>query len=121
VAEQTPPDPAGAPEPPALEPKPREPKPREPRGPEPRTDGVEADVAEQVDAVLRGRVRRAPRYGAFIASGVVIGLVVGLLAPFLGRGGWTGGVALFLSASGVVLGAVTGAAAAALVDLRSTR
>lgn len=105
MPEQTPPDPTDAPEP--LE---------------ARTEAqVQAQVGEEVDAVLRGRLRRAPRYGRFIAAGVVIGLVVGLLAPFLGQGGWTGGIALFLGASGVLLGAVTGAAAAALLDLRSTR
>lgn len=84
-------------------------------------DPAERELADEVDAVLRGRVRRAPRYGAFVAVGVVVGLVVGLLVPFAGRGGWDAGVALFLAASGVVVGAVTGAAMAAIVDLRTTR
>lgn len=84
-------------------------------------DPAERELADEVDAVLRGRLRRAPRYGAFITVGVLAGLVVGLLVPFAGRGGWSAGVALFLSAAGVVIGAVTGAAVAALVDLRSTR
>lgn len=80
---------------------------------------------EELAAAREGRLRRAPRYRAFVQAGVLVGVVLGVLAAFVlpavdteaGRGT----VAVFTGLTGAVLGAVVGAVLAALADRRSVR
>ena len=102
-------------------------------------DAAPADaVVPSEDQLLRtaipAAVRHAPRYGAFLTTGAIAGLVVGLLlAVLLGDGSVTstGGVLPFLGGSngprllsalsGAVLGLGIGAGLALWADRRSLR
>jgi uncharacterized membrane protein YdjX (TVP38/TMEM64 family) len=91
-----------------------------------REDELETDVAN--DTVT---VRRAPRYGRFIALGVVVGVVVALIltfafngrpsSPELGLQFDKGQVFGFLMLLCGVIGAALGAVAALLIDRATAR
>jgi hypothetical protein len=88
--------------------------------PEPPTD-------EQPSGPRIGRVRRAPRYGSFVATGVIVGVVLGVAAVVIvaavrptsdqfSENSVIGYVAAILG----LIGAVIGAALAVLFDRRDT-
>ena len=96
--------------------------------------GADPTEAELLRTAVPATVRRAPRYGAFITAGMIVGLVVGLtLAVVLDRGSVTdaGGVLPFLGGSngprllsaltGGALGVLVGAGLALWADRRSLR
>lgn len=94
------------------------------------------DEAELVRVAVPATVRRAPRYGAFMVAGALVGMVVGLVVavataagsgvtgsdggvlPFLGG---QNGVRWLLAVAGGVVGAFVGGGLAVLADRRSTR
>lgn len=94
------------------------------------------DEAELARIAAPATVRRAPRYGAFLVAGALVGMVVGLVVAFAtaagsGVTGADGGVLPFLGGQngvrwllalgGGVLGAFVGGGLAVLADRRSTR
>jgi len=104
-----------------------------------RPDGTAAatpDEAELARVAVPATVRRAPRYGAFMVAGALVGMVVGLVVallsgddgrvtsgdggvlPFLGG---QNGVRWVLAVAIGVVGAFVGGALAVLADRRSTR
>ncbi|UZN02587.1 histidine kinase [Cellulomonas sp. S1-8] len=115
-------------------------QPDDPR-PDPRPDDVPVpgDVpseAELARVAIPATVRRAPRYGAFIVAGALVGVLAGLVLALLtadgsGVGDSGGGVLPFLDGqAGVrwilaltlgVVGAFVGGGLAVLADRRSTR
>ncbi|MCM0640088.1 histidine kinase [Cellulomonas wangsupingiae] len=116
------------------------PRPEQPRPEAPSTDGpttgATPDEAELARVATPATVRRAPRYGAFIVAGAVVGVLAGLVLAVATSGdsgvtGADGGVLPFLSGqNGVrwilalglgVPGAFVGGALAVLADRRSTR
>ena len=58
---------------------PTQPQPSQPRRPEPATHR-ETQPAEQAGPVRQLRVRRSPKYAAFIVTGAVLGLFVAVVA-----------------------------------------
>ena len=82
--------------------------------------GQEAEPAEEPARPVEVRVRRAPRYRAFVAAGAVLGAALGVVLA-LTRGG---GDALFSSATvtgylaaiGLLAGGLLGGVAAVLAD-----
>ncbi|MBO3088187.1 histidine kinase [Cellulomonas sp. zg-ZUI40] len=81
-------------------------------------------------------VRRAPRYGAFLVAGALVGVVVALVVAFVtaqgsGVSGQEGGILPFLggqngvrwvlAVTGAVVGAFVGGGLAVLADRRSVR
>ncbi|MBD7918539.1 phage holin family protein [Cellulomonas sp. Sa3CUA2] len=106
---------------------------------DPRPDDVPSghpDEAELARAAVPASVRRAPRYGAFMVAGALVGVVVALVVafatshdsgvssqdggilPFLGG---QNGVRWVLALTGAVVGAFVGGALAVLADRRSLR
>lgn len=104
------------------------------------TSGAPASAAPSEEELLRvavpATVRRAPRYGAFLVAGALVGMVVGLVVALAtaGTSGVTGddggvlpflggqdGVRWILLATGGVLGVLVGGALALVADRRSTR
>lgn len=94
------------------------------------------DEAELARVATPATVRRAPRYGAFLVTGALVGMVAGLVVAFAtaagsGVAGEDGGVLPFLGGqNGVrwvlalglgVVGAFVGGALAVLADRRSAR
>lgn len=77
-------------------------------------------LAEDVPVAGSVRVRRAPRYPAFVAGGAILLGLVGLVAALVAPGaGENDGAAVVLTAlTAVVLGAVLGALVAVLADRR---
>lgn len=98
-----------------------------PGGGEPgRPDGPrEPDGAELARIATPGTVRRAPRYRAFVAVGVLAGLLLAVPIVLLWPGPATelgrGPVVLFTGLTLAVVGGILGAAAAVLADRRSRR
>ena len=94
----------------------------------PRTARPAADDVPDEDTLAAiatpAAVRRAPRIGAFIRTGVLLGALVGWLLAII-FSGTTGeartGAILISTVAVACLGALLGAAAAALADRRSTR
>jgi len=87
------------------------------------TDGV-PDEATLAEIARPARVRRAPRFGAFIRAGVVLGAVVGWIVAMVASGtsGEARTAAVLISTVGVAaLGALISAGVAAIVDRRSGR
>ncbi|GAA2721830.1 hypothetical protein [Cellulomonas aerilata] len=81
-------------------------------------DATLAEIAEPA------QLRRAPRIGAFITTGVLVGAVAGWLLAVLGSGtsGEARTGAILLTAAGLAaLGAILGSGFAALADRRSVR
>jgi MFS family permease len=72
------------------------------------------DVSEnQLGPVRQARVRRAPRYQAFVGAGVLLGLLVALVSgltgpvdPTFGRGKLIGYLAIGFGLLGAMLGAL---------------
>ncbi len=112
-----------------------EPRPAPDATPEPgsRPEPTEAELAE---VAAPATVRRAPKIGAFITAGALLGALLGLVAALLAgpssdlQADGTAfisilegqGSARFLSAvAGAVVGALVGAALALLADRRSLR
>jgi len=100
------------------------------------TAAATPDEAELARVAVPATVRRAPRYGAFMVAGALLGMVVGLVVALLSGGdgrvtSGDGGVLPFLGGqNGVrwvlavaigVVGAFVGGALAVLADRRSTR
>ena len=100
------------------------------------TAAATPDEAELARVAVPATVRRAPRYGAFMVAGALVGMVVGLVVALLSGGdgrvtSGDGGVLPFLGGqNGVrwvlavaigVVGAFVGGALAVLADRRSTR
>jgi len=100
------------------------------------TAAATPDEAELARVAVPATVRRAPRYGAFMVAGALVGMVVGLVVallsgddgrvtsgdggvlPFLGG---QNGVRWVLAVAIGVVGAFVGGALAVLADRRSTR
>jgi hypothetical protein len=90
--------------------------------PEPEVAAPEPEVAgpEPARAPVQVRVRRAPRYRAFVLTGALIGAIAGIVASLLlgdptslfSSGTTTG----YLAAIGLLLGALLGGAVAVLVE-----
>jgi hypothetical protein len=89
-----------------------------------RAPGEVPDEATLADIAEPAQLRHAPRIGAFITTGVLVGAVVGWLLAVLGAG-TTGeartGAILLTTAGLAVLGAIVGSGLAALADRRSVR
>ncbi|WP_307844930.1 histidine kinase [Actinotalea solisilvae] len=85
--------------------------------------GASDPSEEELAHAREGRVRRAPRFRAFVQAGVVVGVVLGVLAalvlPAEATEAGRGTVAVFTGLAGAVAGAVVGAALAVLADRRS--
>ena len=90
-------------------------------------DPVPADrsdqTAEQGSAEPRyGRPRRAPRYGSFVASGALLGIVLGVIVslsqPATGQFSQNSVVGYVAAIFGLI-GALAGAALAVLLDRRA--
>ena len=82
------------------------------------------DAATLESIATPASLRRAPRIGMFITTGVLLGVVVGWLLAVLGSGtsGEARTGAILLTAGGLgALGAVVGSGLAALADRRSVR
>jgi hypothetical protein len=104
---------------------------------EPVPDDVEPepvpDEAELERTATPGTVRRAPKFGAFLVTGGLVGAVVGLLVSALQPGDKPDGsgflpfldgvnaVRTWLAVAGLVLGVLVGGLLAALADRRSVR
>ncbi|WP_084079316.1 hypothetical protein [Demequina sp. NBRC 110057] len=87
--------------------------------PEP-AEPADFDAADR--QVIPASVRRAPKFAAFITTGVIVGAVAGLLCGFLlpnSTGVGRGTVALLVASGFAVLGVVIGGVTAVLLD-RST-
>ena len=87
-------------------------------------DGAAQDKAheqEQEPAVRYGRRRRAPRYGSFVASGAIIGALLGLVLslarPASGQFSQNSVIG-YVAATLGLLGALLGAGLAVLLDRR---
>jgi hypothetical protein len=108
-------------------PDPSEPDPSEPVSSEPVSS--EPDPSEPVSPgrerrVQPATVRRAPRYRAFIGTGVVLGAVLGVVATmvFPDDGHFsTGAVAGYLSVTLGLLGGLLGGVAAVVAERRQPR
>jgi hypothetical protein len=106
---------------------------------EPTTEPVEEPVPSETELAriaTPGRVRRAPKFGAFLVAGGLVGAVVGFLVSLLspvseaekpdGSGflpflDGVNGARTWLVASGIVLGVLVGGLVAVLADRRSVR
>ncbi|WP_307802674.1 histidine kinase [Cellulomonas dongxiuzhuiae] len=106
---------------------------------DPRPDDVPSgppDEAELARVAVPATVRRAPRYGAFLVAGALVGVVVALVVAFVtaqgsGVSGQEGGILPFLggqngvrwvlAVTGAVVGAFVGGGLAVLADRRSVR
>lgn len=77
-------------------------------------------LAEDVPVAGATRVRRAPRYPAFIVGGALLLGVVGLIGTLVvpGSGDNEGAAAVLTALTGAFLGAVLGAVLVAVLDRR---
>jgi hypothetical protein len=89
------------------------------------TPGGRPDVrAARPEGAVEVRLRRAPRYRAFVVTGIVLGVLIGAVlvlavgAPVGDREYSDGTLLRYFGAIGGLLGAVLGAAAALLVERR---
>ena len=78
---------------------------------------------EPVEGTVRyGRRRRAPRYGSFLVTGAIAGLVLGVILSFSrpSTGQFSANsVVGYVAATLALVGALVGAAVAVLLDRRS--
>ena len=82
---------------------------------------IDAPVVAPVDAPAPLRLRRAPRYRAFVLTGVLFGVLAALLATALAPptgDGRSGSVLGYLAVSLGLLGGLVGAAAALVAERR---
>ncbi len=95
---------------------------QEPSGPSLPTSGEPA--APDVPAPVQVRLRRAPRYRAFVLLGAVLGVIAGVVASLLladpGYRFSLGTTTGYLAAIGLLLGGLLGGTVAVLVE-RSPR
>ncbi|MDM7854596.1 histidine kinase [Cellulomonas alba] len=116
-----------------------QPDPLVPAEPEPGPPATAAEPepvpseAELASTATPGTVRRAPKFGAFLVAGGLVGAVVGLLVAGLAPGDRPDGsgflpfldgvnaVRTWLAVAGLVLGILVGGLLAALADRRSVR
>ncbi|WP_282948444.1 histidine kinase [Cellulomonas endometrii] len=116
-----------------AEPTPAQPTPAEPAPVAvPRPEPTEAELARVAEPA---RVRRAPKVGAFITAGVLLGALLGLIAALLVGSSdapsdgtafisileGEGAVRLLSALLGAIIGAFVGAGLAVLADRRSVR
>ena len=78
---------------------------------------------DRPEGAVEVRLRRAPRYGPFILTGVVVGVLLGIVVALVGGtdgsdGLSTSSLVRYFAAILGLLGAVAGAAAALLVERR---
>lgn len=89
---------------------------------QPSPEPADFDAADR--EVLPASVRRAPKFGAFITTGViaggVLGLILGLVLPN-STGVGRGTVALLVASGFIVLGVVVGGVIAVLLDRGTPR
>jgi hypothetical protein len=118
----------------AADPRPADPTPDAPEpAPVPAPVPTEAELAEVAEPA---QVRRAPRFGAFIVAGALVGIVIGLVAALVAGGSsdvvsdgtafislleGQGAVRFIAVLTGAVVGGFAGAGAALLADRRSVR
>lgn len=120
------------------DPRPDAPRPADVPTPAAGPDAADAtpDETELARVAVPATVRRAPRYGAFLVAGALLGALVGLVVavataagsgvtandggvlPFLGG---QNGVRAVLAVSGALVGLLVGGVLALLADRRSTR
>jgi hypothetical protein len=96
-----------------------------------RGEPVEPDPEELARRATPATRRRAPRYRAFLQTGVLVGLVAAVLVVILVpraegdaaalSGVGTGPVLLFVALGGCLLGALVGGLVAVLLDRRAGR
>lgn len=116
-----------------ADPRPDDPRPDVPRADEPTPVPTEAELAEVAEPA---RVRRAPKIGAFIVAGALLGALLGLVAAlvvgpdsglvadgtaFIGLLDGQGSARFFSALIGAVVGGFAGAGLALLADRRSLR
>lgn len=84
----------------------------------------EQQAAPEPGRIRQGRVRRRPRYGAFLVTGALVGVVAALgsgltgpVNPAIGRGPLIGYLGIILG----MLGGLVGGAIAVLLDRRPER
>jgi hypothetical protein len=86
----------------------------------PGTPAVPVPEVPEVREPVQVRLRRAPRYRAFVGTGALLGALVGVLARLLlgdpGSVFSSGTTTGYLAAIGLLLGALLGGAVAVLAD-----
>ncbi len=84
-----------------------------------------AEQVAQIEATAaEARVRRAPRFAAFVMAGVVIGAIVGIVASLFASAAWNhhsnlGFVTFFTALGFATVGVLAGAVLAVRADRRS--
>jgi hypothetical protein len=82
------------------------------------------DAPAEREGVQYGRVRRAPRYGSFVVTGAVVGVVIALILslsrPATGEFSQNSVIG-YVAATLGLLGALLGAGVAVLLDRRGSR
>lgn len=89
---------------------------------QPSPEPADFDAADR--DVLPASVRRAPKFGAFIATGVIVGGVLGLILGYTlpnSTGVGRGTVALLVASGLIVVGVVIGGVVAVLLDRGTPR
>ncbi|WP_144268093.1 hypothetical protein [Demequina sp. NBRC 110055] len=89
---------------------------------QPSPEPADFDAADR--EVLPASVRRAPKFAAFIATGVIVGGVLGLILGLVlpnSTGVGRGTVALLVASGFIVLGVVVGGVVAVLLDRGTPR
>jgi len=84
---------------------------------DPAASGTEQ--AEQVEQVQARHVHRSPRYGAFLLTGAVIGVIVAVISGAIGTGDGSMGAGRLIGYLAMVfglLGALLGGAVAVVVE-----
>jgi hypothetical protein len=88
------------------------------------TSEDQGDASAEREGVQYGRVRRAPRYGSFVVTGAVVGVVIALILslsrPATGEFSQNSVIG-YLAATLGLLGALLGAGLAVLLDRRGAR
>ncbi|GAB2684362.1 histidine kinase [Thalassiella azotivora] len=90
----------------------------QPRPSDPPSAAEAGPTAAERAAARPARVRRAPRFGRFIGTAVVVGLLLGVLLPGADATGW---VRLFTAGGLALLLGLVAAVLAVVADKRSRR